>query len=157
MNAAHWHLVTVHLPVIGCPFTFLILFIAHLKNDHLWFQIGTGFLLLCLIGTLGAYFTGPPTYEFLQKEYQVEKNIIEQHAMMARAAFYGMILLAIFGLNILMRHWQEEPPSLWLNRSLLLLLFVICWLFAWSAHLGGQIRHPEIRAPSLIIFPELPE
>jgi len=155
MNAAQVHLVVVHLPVVGCPVALILLILAQVRKDDFLFKLACGFLLACTGFSAIAYYSGPPAYELLQAKFNVEKDYVEGHAVLARAAFFSMIVLGVAVLNALLQFLQGEQPARWLKWGLLIATVGVCYLFAWSAHQGGLIRHPEIREPGIVIFPEI--
>ena len=55
----------------------------------------------------------------------------------------------------LLQYAQGERPAPWLRWALLVAALLLAWLLAWTAHQGGLIRHPELRALSSPLFPNL--
>ena len=73
-----------------------------------------------------------------------------------QAAFTAIILLGAIAAQALIRYYQESRPGAILRIVVLVGAISCAYLIAWTSHLGGLIRHPEIRQPEMSIFPELP-
>ena len=157
MNAPQIHLLLVHVPVIGVPFTLVLLLFSQFRRDEFLFKLSCGFLLICLLAGIGAYFSGPPSMELLDQQYDVAKEPMEQHAVMGKTAFTALVFQGALILNIGVQYLRGETPPRWLRWLLVALVCITCYLLAWSAHLGGHIRHPEIRESLNWLFPPLPE
>ena len=156
-SASQIHLLVVHLPVVGCPFVLALLLLGHRLKSDLLMRVGYGFLTAVAAFGVVAYYSGPPAFEGLESELAAERPWVEQHALVARAAFVVLVVAGVLAVQAWLQFLQEEPPGRWLRRSILILVLVVTYLLAWSAHLGGQIRHPEIRHPGLPLFPHLQE
>lgn len=151
MTAAYTHLVFVHLPVVGLLFTLAVMVLGLVFVDRRLVLIGCGFTVVCSVGAVVAYGSGPTALEQLQVGFDKETiALAEQHAVIGRASFIGAILAGVVALQGLLRTAADEGPSPWFVRGLTVLLLVVACLMAWTAHLGGGIRHPEARSGSTI-------
>lgn len=158
MNVAAAHLMLVHVPVVGCLGVAIIFSLALWLASELLWKLGYGLLIASAGVTVLAYFTGEPSYELLEAgKYEVAQSDVTQHALVARGALIGMLLVAAFAANAVLQYAQGERPARWLNVTLLVSTLLISYVLAWTAHLGGLVRHPELREPPLRAFPELPE
>ena len=115
-------------------------------------------LLVAAVGSLTAYYSGPPAFEQLNEQVTNDaagiQGLVEDHAVLGRTAFVGMILVGALALQGLLQFLQGESPARWLRLTILLLALALSYVLVWSAHLGGQVGHPEIRGPS-VLFPRL--
>lgn len=145
MTAAYIHLVVVHLPVVGSLFVAAWLALGHFLNNDLLLKISYGTLVVLALFGIAAYYSGPSAYEQLEAELASSKPWVEQHAVIGRAAFMLLIVTAVLAFQALLQFLQEEPPANWLRRTILGMTLALVYLLAWSAHLGGEIRHTEIR------------
>ncbi len=155
MSAAHLHLTIVHLPVVGVPLALAMLAFGHLRGHEVLLRFGYGVLVACGALSIVAFYSGPPTYELLESELLPQKEQVEQHAVLGRAAFIGGVLVAVLAIQALLQFLQDEPPARWLRVTIFLGALVLTYLLVWSAHLGGGIRHPEVQQPELFVFPKL--
>lgn len=157
MTAVHLHLLVVHLPVVGSLCTAVLLALGLWFTDHRLIRISCAALVLCALFGIAAYYSGPSSYEILEAELVADKEFVEQHALIARAAFTGLILAGAIAVQISLQYLQGETSPRWLLFVLLAITLLLCYVLAWTAHLGGTLRHPEIRQPTLSIFPSLAE
>ena len=154
MTSAYVHIVIVHLPVVGLFFTLVVSLLGLYFKDQRLILIGCAFTIVCALGAVVAYGSGPPALEHIQGGLdQATMSLAEEHAVMGRAAFITMILAGLIALQGLLRTAADDGPPPWLVRGLAILLVITAGLMAWTAHLGGGVRHPEARNPSMITRP----
>lgn len=113
--------------------------------------IGFAFTVACAVGTVVSYGSGPPALDQIRgKLDKTTVTLTEEHAVIGRAASIGAVLAGIVGFQGLLRNaTDDDDPSPWLVRSLAALQIIVAGLTAWTAHLGGGIRHPEARSQSI--------
>ena len=146
MNWVHLHLALNHIPVLG-PLFICILLVAglikrsnELKRTSLW-----GFLVLTII-SIPIKFTGDFAYEKTAEETWMSASIAEAHEQAADQATTGIFLLGGFaGFALFLGRGKKSVPG-WAYGITLMLALTTFVLMARTANLGGQIRHPEIRA-----------
>ena len=156
MNGAQLHLTVVHLPVVGVLAALVLLLVAVLRDSESLVRVALGFLVIGTVCAVPAYFSGPEANEVAESFATIDPHLVEQHALIGRAAFFAAGILAAVALKIWWDSMSESPTNKGTRLGLLLATFLIAWLMAWTAHLGGLIRHPEIRDPQWLLFPELP-
>ncbi|MCR9247505.1 MAG: hypothetical protein NXI31_20935 [bacterium] len=155
MNGAQLHLLVVHLPVVGMLAALTLMTLALVRDSEAMTRTAIGFVVFgALLGAPG-YFSGPYAMAVAKGFTELDEHLVEQHAIAAKAAFFASALLAAIAVKI----WWDATDTgtgkatrvgLWCA------MLAITWLMAWTAHLGGIIRHPEIREPVWWVFPELP-
>ena len=155
VTAAHLHLLTVHLPVILCPLALVLFACARLRHDTPAARIARWLLVASAAVGVPAYFSGPTTFEAMEAELAPMRDLVELHAVLGRAAFFGLVLLALTALQTTLREMQEEPVPGWLHGVVVVGTFLLSYVLAWTGHLGGAIRHPEIGEALSWIFPRL--
>ncbi len=136
----------MHGPVVGCLMTALLLFFALRWKDERLQKLCYVSFLLCAVFSGIAYFTGPVTYEFLQELEGFSSEMkarTEDHAVMGRTAFVGMVLLGLGALVSLLAYAQGQPPSKGLRWGILVAAIFMSLLLAWTSHEGGLIRRLE--------------
>ena len=155
MNAAQLHLLTVHLPVFGVLAALVLMSLALLRGSEGLVRTSLGFVVCGAALGAPAYFSGPDAMEVLGSFAQVDEHLVEQHAILARGAFFASLIVAAIGLKLWIdsRHAATGRGA---RVGMLCAMLVIAWLMAWTAHLGGAIRHPELQDPSWWWFPDLP-
>ena len=157
MNGAQLHLLTVHLPVVGMLAALVLMALALVRSSEVLVRTSLGFVVFGTLFAAPAYFSGPHAMEVAQEFASIDEHLVEQHAIAAKAAFFASVLLAAIGVKV---WWDSTGAEAGTGKGarlgLLCAMLAIAWLMAWTAHLGGIIRHPEIREPAWLLFPELP-
>ncbi|PXY42277.1 hypothetical protein DMB65_03340 [Flavobacterium cheongpyeongense] len=145
MNAAHFHLVVNHLPIIF-PIVGVIIMITGLvfKSDAVK---RTAFLIF-IIGSLtsiAAMTSGEGAEEVVENSSGVAENYIERHEESAELfSIMSHILggISLFGL------WAGIKQKTFANITNVLILvfaFVVIYFGKETGTTGGEIRHTEIR------------
>ncbi len=144
MNPAHVHLLLNHLPVVGALFGVLLLSVAVLKKSAELKKVSLGVFVVLALISIPAYLTGEPAADGVEHLPGVSKPLIERHEEAAEISFAvagvaGVVALA--GLFFFRR--SSDTPRWFVAIAFVLSLVVSGWM-AWTANLGGQIRHTEI-------------
>jgi uncharacterized membrane protein len=146
MTWTHLHLALNHVPVIGILLVVLLLGAgvvrrnSELERTSYWLLAG-----LALIAVV-VYFTGEPAEELVEGLPGYSEAMIEHHEEVALIATVGIVVLGLAAVVGLIRaRRQREAPSDSYSKILLLLSLVVGGVMMWTANLGGQIRHTEIR------------
>ncbi len=144
MDAVHVHLALNHVPVVGLGLSFLLLLAAVVmkSDDAKRLALGT-FVLVALIA-LPAYFTGKAAEDAVEKLPGVSEDLIERHEDAATFALVGVEIVGVVTLGGLFLFSRASVPK-WLVAVVLVLSLAESGLLAWTAYVGGQIRHSEIR------------
>jgi uncharacterized membrane protein len=144
MNSAHLHLLVNHLPIFGSLFGMLLLAYALLGRRQEFIRISFVIFGLSAVSALAAYVTGEPAEELLEHAVGVTGGLVEQHK---EAALLSLVLIVILGLSccvwLFVYRSRALPSSVTLFA--LVLALAVAGSMAWTAHLGGQIRHSELR------------
>jgi uncharacterized membrane protein len=145
MNSVQMHLALTHVPVVLSLVGLIMLTVSFfIKNPTL---TKTSYILILFAGiaAIPVFFTGEGTEEAIENLPGVSEAIIEKHEDVAKLA---MISIAVAGLAalaaILSFRWQIVTRVF--KVVVLLLAIASGGLMAQTAHLGGQIRHTEIRS-----------
>lgn len=144
MNIAHLHLILNHLPVIGLLFALALLGWGLARRNQTLMKASLVCLVAVALFTIPAFLTGEPA-EKIAKPLPGTSNIhLEQHEDAAKAAL--VVTLVAGGTALLsLLLFRTKAIAAWCGASVLLLTLVAAGLMAWTANLGGKVRHPEIR------------
>lgn len=164
MTANHLHLVAVHVPVVLLPLAFVLLSMGAWRGRpsadaegkrSAGTLVATGRTLILVCAVVGgvAYYTGPVAFEALESEFEAARDLVEFHAVIARGAFFGLILLVVPTIQAMVREIQEEPPLRWLDLTVTGGAAFLSYILLWTAHYGGAIRRPEITEALGWLFP----
>lgn len=145
VNGAYIHLLLNHLPVIGAVFGILLLGAATLRRSDELSRAAFSLYILLGVAALVAYLTGEPAEDHVENVVGVSRAMIEQHEEAALVA--SVVTGAAAALALLaMIAFRRSPIPRWTQRLGLGVAVVIAALMAYTADLGGQIRHSEIRS-----------
>jgi uncharacterized membrane protein len=144
MNPAHIHLVLNHIPLFGALAAAVLFVVALLRRQQGLARGGLVVAVLTAIVGLVVYLTGEPAEELVENLPGVSEAVLESHEEIALVAtvvlgVYG--LLALGGL-VAFRH----GVTMRVTRILMVLSLVPLAAIAYTAYLGGQVRHSEIRS-----------
>lgn len=143
MSILHLHLLLNHIPVVGALFA-LVLFAAALTlRDKVSSKFALGFTAALALVAVAVYFTGEPAEEAVENLVGVTERSIEAHE---EAAQLGTIAFAVLGgLSILaLIAFRAKRIPRWVTIAGLVGVTAVSGIMAWTANLGGQIRHSEI-------------
>ena len=147
MNAAHFHLLLNHIPVVGMFFALLLLAAAvarrseELKKAALWaLVVVAGF-------AVPTYLTGEPAEMVIMDLPDVTEAVVDQHqdaAKIALALVSAGGIAALAGLVV----WRAKTVPHRFAVALLAWSVAALGVLGWTANLGGKIRHTELRGTS---------
>lgn len=102
------------------------------------------FMIVAALFTVPVYLTGEGTEKMIEKLPGVSENMIHEHEEMAEIGLIIIIItgIAALGALIIKRKTSLLKPALVLCA---IFSFASFGVMAQTAHLGGQIRHIEIR------------
>jgi uncharacterized membrane protein YeaQ/YmgE (transglycosylase-associated protein family) len=144
MNAAHVHLLLHHVPVLGTVFGVLLLAVARMRRSDELVRTGLGFFILLAVIAIVVQLTGDAAEDLVKNLQGISEATIERHE---ESAFIATIVLGLFGAMAaaaLLAFRRRALPR-WLAMAALILSLVPTGFMAWTANLGGQIRHTEIQ------------
>ena len=146
MNAPHWHLAINHVPVVGVFLVVLLLAYALVRGRGEWYGVSLGALVLLALATVPVFFTGRSADDVLMEIPGVDDKLIHVHEAAANVAFAGVEMLGAIALIVLWLGRKLPHISRGAAAFILVLALAETVLLGRTANLGGQIRHPEIRA-----------
>ena len=156
MNPAHVHLIINHVPVVGLAFALALLAWGAVRSNQALIKAALVSLVALALVAIPVYLTGEPAEKAVKGLPGVGYGFIEQHDDAATAALVGVLVAGGAGL-IGLWAYRARPVAAWFSSSMLLLCLIAAGLMAWTANLGGQIRHTEIRGPSQVPPSEVQE
>lgn len=118
--------------------------ISFIKKNHTITRTAFYIFLAAGLFALPVYFSGEGTEEVVERMPGVSEAIIEQHEHLAAVALGVIAATAFIALIGLFLHNRQQWLRAFKVLSLLLAMGA-AGLMGATAHLGGQIRHTEIR------------
>lgn len=150
MNAAHFHLIINHFPVLVTAATIFVLLIGILKKSDDVKKVSIPLLILTALITIPVYLSGDKAQEMIEGNYDdVDETYIELHEDFA---LYSFVAMDIAGAIALIFMFLYRKPKLLPNSAAFFILAVLIAVFAmmsYTANLGGKIHHPEVRKDKL--------
>ena len=145
MDPVHLHLMLNHLPVVGTLFAFLLLGFALIKRSNELKKVALGTFAIIAALAIPAYLTGEPAEELAEKLPGVTESVIDPHEDAAKIAFALILATGAVALSGLVVLRAKTVPQLF-AVSVLALSLAAASALAWTANLGGKIRHTELRS-----------
>jgi uncharacterized membrane protein len=144
MNFAHIHLVLNHIPIIGIPVA--LVFLAYgMWTKH---AVMTRFSLLVLavvaVSVLPVYLTGEPAEEVVEHLPGVGESFIESHEDAGKLSFILTLITGSVALLAFFFHANQTYGHI-LSYAVIAVACAAVLSLAYTANLGGQIRHTEFR------------
>ncbi len=136
-----------HIPVIGMPGAILLLIYAIARKSGEVKMVTLGIFVLLAILTVSVYLTGQAAEDIVKKLPGVTEGSIGRHEEVADLSLVlmeGLGVLALVGLFFIRR---SGTAPLWLLSLILVLSLITAVIVGYTANLGGEIRHSEIRGP----------
>ena len=146
INGAQLHLAVNHLPVVGVLIAFLVMVAGMILKNETVKKTGLGILVFAAITVAPAYLSGEEAEELVEDKPGVSEALIHDHEESAELSFVftglsgGVAALALF----LGRKRNGELAKKTAVGAMGLSAVTVA-LLANTAHLGGMIRHDEIR------------
>ncbi len=150
MDAAHWHLVVNHLPIIF-PVAGAIIMITGLvsksesvkRTAYLIFAIGA-------LSALVAMSTGEGAEDTVEQLSGVSEDYIERHEETAET--FALLSYVLGGLSLLglWASFKEKSFSYLIAIGTLIFAFIVLFMGKETGTTGGEIRHTEIRSGDAI-------
>lgn len=153
MDWTHLHLILNHLPVIGSALGFLVLSWGMLRGYDEVKKVGLAILIFAALVAVPVYLTGEPAEETVENLPGVSEQIIGQHEDSALYSLIAVIATGVVALaGLILFQIKVEFARILLFTSLVFSL-ITGGLMAYTANLGGQIRHTEIRGAAQTTVP----
>lgn len=143
-NAAHWHLVLNHLPVVGSLAALLLIAWAFVKNTDESKRIALTALVLVGLVSLPAFLTGEPAEGHLKGLPGISKRWMSAHEEMAEVATWVAAGAGVVALVVLVVFRKARSIPRWSIGVMLLVTLAVCGLMTRAGNYGGKIHHPEI-------------
>jgi uncharacterized membrane protein len=155
MNAAQTHLMLNHVPVL-VPFLAALLVIvgmAHRSQPIL--RVALGLLAFAALIAVPVYLTGEPVEDAVKGAPGVAEQQINLHE---DSALVSLILLCALGLTagLGLARYRRRPVPRGMSVVILVASVIVAIQIAWTAHLGGLIRHTELQGGSAVQAPPAP-
>ena len=147
MTAAQVHLMLNHLPVLAPLLAALLVMAGMAFRSQPVLRVALALLVFAAIIAVPVYLTGEPVAE----EVKAIPGVVEQRMDVHEdTAFVALILLCGLGMAAAagLAMYRRRPISPRVSVVILIASLIVAGQVAWTAHLGGLIRHTELQGGS---------
>ena len=148
MNSVHLHLLLNHAPVLGVLFGTALILFAFIRRSNDLKRLALGLFIISGLLSIPVYLTGEPAEHRVEALPGVSHAVVESHEQAAEIAFIGFLALGAVALVNLIWTWRKVAVPTWVVYNVLPVALIVSTLAVWTANLGGQVRHSEIRGPA---------
>ena len=146
MSIPHLHLAISHAPLFAALIGFVILILAVARRSPEMRWVAYGLFVAAALAGIPVFLSGEGSEEAIERLPGVSEALIDAHAAAAKVSLIGIELLGVlsliaFGLERV-RNLSLAPLVL----AVLLASGIETASLGYTANLGGQIRHSEVRA-----------
>ena len=144
MNTYQIHLALTHLPVVLSLAGMVALSISFIKNNIALRRTALYMLVIAGVAALPVFFSGEGAEVIVEDLPGVSESLIEKHESVATIGLFTILATAVLAIFSLLKF--VSPVAAKTMAALVLVISAASTgLMAQTAHLGGQIRHTEIR------------
>jgi hypothetical protein len=144
VTAAHVHLALCHVPIMAILFGLGWLAFGVWRGSRDIQKAALAMFVMAAVLAVPLYLTGGTAAGVIKGLPGYSDHILEQHQAAAGVTLAGCIVLGIVALAGLIL-FRGRVVAGWFGVLLLAGALVVGGLIVWTANLGGQIRHSEIR------------
>ena len=160
LSGAHLHLLVNHAPLFGAIFALVLLMASFLWAPDVLRRTALAVLIFTALAAVVADLSGDPAEDAIRGFPGVQRTVIHEHEEFADKAYIAASVVGVLALIFLVRA-RRTPPSRGATYTALAGTAVVTGMMAWTALLGGRVRHTEVRpgateADALKIEPRRP-
>lgn len=144
MEGAHLHLLINHVPIAGSFFALLLFIASFFWAPDVLRRTALLVLIATAIAATVANLSGEPAEDAIRGFPGVQRGMIHDHEEMGETAFIVSGIVGVLALGMLL-FWRRKPVPKAAAIVGFVANLVVCGLLAYTALLGGRIRHTEVR------------
>ncbi|MBS1524189.1 MAG: hypothetical protein JST19_00985 [Bacteroidetes bacterium] len=145
MNAAHYHLLVNHLPIIIPIAGLLVLVGGFIFRSEIVKRTSFFLFILAALSAIAASSTGDGAEDAIEHLPGISEHLI--HAHERSAEIFSIVLYVLGGLSViaLWANWKQKSYSGLLSWFVIGFSVVVLFFSRQTGTSGGVIRHTEIR------------
>ena len=160
MSGVHLHLLVNHAPLFGALFALALAAASFIWAPDVLRRTALVVLVGAAIASFVADQTGEPAEDAIRGFPGVKREVIHEHEEFADKSWIASGIVGVLALGALIR-WRRTPIPQGVAAGALIGAAVVSGMMAWTAQLGGRVRHTEIRpgataADAIAIQPRRP-
>jgi hypothetical protein len=143
-SGAHLHLLVNHAPIFGSLFALALLVASYFTSADVLRKTALAVLIATALAAAAADLSGDAAEDAIRGFPGVKREVIHAHEDMADKAYYLADALGVLALAGLIRWRRQSVPG---SATLVAVLAtcIVAGAMAYTALLGGRIRHTEVR------------
>ena len=143
-SGVHLHLLVNHAPLFGALFALALLAASFLWAPEVLRRTALVVLVFTAFAGAAADLTGEPAEDAIRGFPGVKRDVIHEHEEMAEKSYIAAIVVGVLALGALVR-WRHAPIPRGGALGSLVGAAVVSGMMAYTALLGGRVRHTEVR------------
>jgi hypothetical protein len=144
MPGAHLHLLINHAPLFGALFALALLVASFIWAPDVLRRTALVVLVATAVTAVAADLSGDPAEHAIVGFPGVRRDVIHEHEEFADKSYIVSAIIGVLALATLFR-WRRRPVSSGVALGALAGAAVVSGMMAWTALLGGRVRHTEVR------------
>ncbi len=144
MTGVHLHLLVNHAPLFGAIFALVLLAASFIWAPDVLRRTALLALVFTALGGVAADLTGEPAEDAIRGFPGVRREVIHEHEELGEKSFIAASILGVLALGALAR-WRRSPVPKGVALGALAGAVVVTGMMSYTALLGGQVRHTEVR------------
>lgn len=144
-SGAHLHLLVNHAPILGSLFALALFVASYFTSAEILRRTAFVVLIGTAIAGAAADLSGDSAEDAIRGFPGVRREVIKAHEEMADKAYILADVLGVLALGALVR-WRRRPIPASATLVAVLATAFVGGAMVYTALLGGQIRHTEVRA-----------
>ena len=150
-DVTHVHLLLNHVPTVGTVIGLGLFVMAYLRRSEHLRHVSFELLFLIALASLPAYISGLVAQGALMQRDDVNLAAIAAHHDRAMVAFIVIELIGFVSWLALWQYRRRNRTAGWISPAVLILGALTLLLVTSAATVGGEIRHPEIKADEAVV------
>jgi hypothetical protein len=142
-SGVHLHLLVNHAPLFGALFALALLAASFVWAPDVLRRTALLVLVFTALAAAAADLTGEPAEDAIRGFPGVKRDVIHEHEEMGEKSYIAAIVVGVLALGALVR-WRVPIPQAVALGSLAGAA-VVSGMMAYTALLGGRVRHTEVR------------
>ena len=143
-SGAHLHLLVNHAPLFGAIFALALLLASFIWAPDVLRRTALAVLIFTALAAVVSDLSGDPAEDAIRGFPGVQRAVIHEHEEFADKSYIAASIVGVLALIFLVRA-RRSPVSRGATYTALAGAAVVSGMMAWTALLGGRVRHTEVR------------